>query len=111
LIPLKSYSLDIIQDTDTLNINRKQVVSILKDKKELEYLREDKVLSDSLLSLQENKIMNLNQIVASNKIIKHNQVIEIDYYKSAYINEKRKNKLIIIGSSVVTGLLLYQAIK
>lgn len=105
MIPLVSYSSTITQDS--LSINKKQIKSIIKDKLALEYYKKQAILNDSIEAEQEHKISNLKLEILSYKKIENNQLIEIDYWKSAYNTQRRENKLIIIGSSVVVAGISY----
>lgn len=105
-IPLLSYS-----QGNILPINEFQIKNILKDNAKLEYYKKQESINDSIEAEQEYMIRNLKEQILSYKTIEKNQIVEIDYWKSSFNKEKRKNRLIIIGSSVVSGFLLYEVIK
>jgi hypothetical protein len=102
---LLSYSSDSTQDS--LSVNKKQLRSILRDNARLRFLEKDRILSDSLFNLQAEEIFNLHQVILSERVIKKNQVIEIDYYRTLANKERRKNKLLVIGTGVLVGVGSY----
>lgn len=98
------FSYTICYSQDTLIINKYQARCILKDKVRLKYL-ESNTKQDSLL-IQELEYKVKNYVTSENTY-----KLLIDSKDKTIDRLIFKNKIIIIGSSIVTGYLLYQAIK
>lgn len=106
MIPFIGYSQTTILEKEK-TVSKYQLQQVLKDKIALDYYIQVDKLNDSLIELQEEKIYDLQQSILEYRSIEQNLTVGINSYRDKFNSEKRKNKLLKIGSGVIVSGLVY----
>jgi hypothetical protein len=99
---LYSYS-----QSNTLRINEATLREIVKNKIQLEYLKDELYIDDSLIAEQDFLIKNLKNQIVSYQVIDVNKSYRLSELERVYKKEKIKNRLILISSGVVLSGITY----